>query len=216
VRLLFQDSGPGISEQNLKKIFDPFFTTKPVGKGTGLGLSLSYGIIQEHGGTISVRSKEGEGATFVIELPISHADGDCSTDAAHAREIAIPVSSRGKRILLVDDEESILTLLQEALRSDGCQLDVARDGETALRQLRAERYDATVCDWKMPGLNGQQVFERLHELDPVAATRIIFITGDIVNESTRQFIEQRGNRYLSKPFSLDDVRSVVGQVLKAA
>ena len=68
----------------------------------------------------------------------------------------------------------------------------------------------------MPGLNGQQVYEGLHQIDPQAAARIIFVTGDIVNESTHEFIEQRGNRYFSKPFSLDEVRIVVSEVLKAA
>src|SRR6185369_11940081 len=68
VRIIFQDNGPGIPEGNLSKVFDPFFTTKDVGKGTGLGLSLCYGIINEHGGTINVRSEPGQGATFTIDL----------------------------------------------------------------------------------------------------------------------------------------------------
>ena len=71
IRVTFQDNGPGIPEGHLSKVFDPFFTTKEVGKGTGLGLSLCYGIIREHGGTITVRSRPGEGAAFVVELPIS-------------------------------------------------------------------------------------------------------------------------------------------------
>ena len=70
IELSFRDNGPGITEKHLKKIFDPFFTTKPVGKGTGLGLSVSYGIIKEHGGEIYAHSREGEGATFFIELPV--------------------------------------------------------------------------------------------------------------------------------------------------
>jgi two-component system, NtrC family, sensor kinase len=70
IEISFNDSGPGISNKNLKKIFDPFFTTKPVGKGTGLGLSVSYGIIKEHGGEIYALSEEGKGAKFIIELPM--------------------------------------------------------------------------------------------------------------------------------------------------
>ena len=71
VRIIFQDNGPGIAPENLKRIFNPFFTTKEVGKGTGLGLSLCYGIVSEHGGTITPSSELGEGATFVIELPMT-------------------------------------------------------------------------------------------------------------------------------------------------
>ena len=70
IRITFTDDGPGISRENLKHIFDPFFTTKEVGKGTGLGLSICHGIVTEHGGKIYARSKEGMGASFIIELPI--------------------------------------------------------------------------------------------------------------------------------------------------
>ena len=66
----FTDTGEGIPEENFTRIFDPFFTTKEVGKGTGLGLATSYGIIEDHGGKIGVKSKVGEGTTFTIELPI--------------------------------------------------------------------------------------------------------------------------------------------------
>jgi signal transduction histidine kinase len=65
----FADTGEGIPEENITRIFDPFFTTKDVGKGTGLGLATSYGIVEEHGGKIDVKSKVGEGTTFTIELP---------------------------------------------------------------------------------------------------------------------------------------------------
>src|SRR5208337_1953369 len=79
VWIRFQDDGPGISAENLAKIFNPFFTTKPVGKGTGLGLSLSYGIIQEHGGSITAESKVGQGTTFIIDLPVT-ADAEAGAD----------------------------------------------------------------------------------------------------------------------------------------
>jgi signal transduction histidine kinase len=70
VKISFADDGPGISEANLKRIFDPFFTTKEVGKGTGLGLSICHGIVTEHGGQIYVKSEYGQGATFIVELPL--------------------------------------------------------------------------------------------------------------------------------------------------
>jgi signal transduction histidine kinase len=68
--IAFTDTGEGIPEENFSRIFDPFFTTKDVGKGTGLGLATSYGIVEDHGGRISVKSKVGEGTTFTIELPV--------------------------------------------------------------------------------------------------------------------------------------------------
>ena len=74
IQISFADDGPGISEENMKRIFDPFFTTKEVGKGTGLGLSICYGLVEAHGGRIYARSKLGEGATFVVEIPIVFED----------------------------------------------------------------------------------------------------------------------------------------------
>jgi signal transduction histidine kinase len=70
IRISFADNGPGISQENMKRIFDPFFTTKEVGKGTGLGLSICYGLVEAHGGRIYARSKLGQGATVVVEMPI--------------------------------------------------------------------------------------------------------------------------------------------------
>ena len=71
IKISFTDNGPGISEANLKHIFDPFFTTKEVGKGTGLGLSICHGIVAEHSGRIFATSEKGQGATFVVELPLN-------------------------------------------------------------------------------------------------------------------------------------------------
>jgi signal transduction histidine kinase len=70
IQISFADNGPGIREENLKRIFDPFFTTKEVGKGTGLGLSICYGYVEAHAGRIYAQSKLGQGATFVVEIPI--------------------------------------------------------------------------------------------------------------------------------------------------
>jgi len=71
-----RDTGHGISEENMGRIFDPFFTTKEIGHGTGLGLAISFGIVKEHGGTITVESEEGAGTTFTIELPVHASQGE--------------------------------------------------------------------------------------------------------------------------------------------
>ena len=214
VRVSFQDNGPGIPEENLSRIFDPFFTTKEVGKGTGLGLSLCYGIVHEHGGTIRARSKPGEGATFIIELPLA------ADPTAPAEEIESPAANTqppnagtGRRVLVIDDEDSILRMVREALEPDGFEVDLASDGATALQRLRQKRYDLALCDWKMPGLNGREVFEHLRVSNPAMSNRMIFITGDVINDNTRRFLEQHHKTCLSKPFSLSDFRAAIDEAL---
>ena len=211
LRVSFADNGPGITPENLTKIFDPFFTTKEVGKGTGLGLSLSYGIIQEHNGTIQVSSAPGAGTTFIIELPILTdaavaAAGAGTTDTSFTRA---SLEGAGKRILVIDDEEPVLDLVQSTLVRRGFTVDTARDGEEGLRRIAQTRFDLIVCDWKMPGLNGQQVFERLRTSDPLAAGRFIFLTGDVVNDRTQQFVRESNVPCLAKPFSLAEFGALI-------
>ncbi len=216
VRVILQDNGPGISPENLSKIFDPFFTTKEVGKGTGLGLSLVYGIIKEHGGTITPRSRPGEGATFIIELPITTERAEAVVETPIP--VFHPVNGRegiGKRVLVIDDEEPILQMVREALTPQGYEVDIVSDGATALRRMSEKQYDIALCDWKMPGLNGQQVYERARAVSPKLSNHMIFITGDIINEHTRKFLEQQNKICLPKPFTISEFRSAIKQVLAA-
>src|SRR3972149_6696626 len=114
IRATVSDTGKGIPEDSLKKIFDPFFTTKEVGAGTGLGLSISYGIIREHGGNIYATTRPGEGATFIIELPIIKAPED-SSSAAASTPVKSHLSQKGNRALVLDDEKIILSLINVVL-----------------------------------------------------------------------------------------------------
>jgi two-component system NtrC family sensor kinase len=214
VRITLQDNGPGIDEKHLSKVFDPFFTTKEVGKGTGLGLSLCYGMVKEHGGAITVRSRAGEGATFVVELPLASASEDVVEKSE--RSIPAPVSPSeglGKKVLVIDDEEAILQMVRETLAEQGYEVDVARDGESALSRLGKTSYDLALCDWKMPGLNGQQIYERVRASNPALSERMIFFTGDVINEKAERFLRESRRVCLSKPFSLVEFRAAIGKAL---
>jgi len=216
VRIIIQDNGPGIPEQNLSKIFDPFFTTKEVGKGTGLGLSLVYGIIKEHGGTIVPRSRPGEGATFIIELPVTERPSEVVAETPDPMvHLGKGREGVGKRVLVIDDEEPILQMVREALTPQGYEVDIASDGATALQRIAEKQYDVALCDWKMPGLNGQQVYERARAVNPALSDRIIFITGDIINERTRKFLEQQNKICLPKPFTIAEFRLAIKKILSA-
>jgi two-component system, NtrC family, sensor kinase len=214
VRITFQDDGPGISEENLAKIFNPFFTTKPVGKGTGLGLSLSYGIIQEHGGSITAASKLGHGTTFIIDLPITNTSEDSPAASAPLPPPQALAEGRGRKVLVVDDEVDILNLASLILIRLDFRVQTAADGESALRHLAAGRFDLIISDWKMPGLGGQQLFEHLLETDAEAAGRMVFMTGDVLSEKTEKFLREHGKTCLPKPFSIADFQKVVHDMLK--
>jgi two-component system, NtrC family, sensor kinase len=215
VRIVVQDNGPGIPKEILLRIFDPFFSTKDVGKGTGLGLSLCYGIIREHGGTILPASQPGKGATFTIELPA------VETAAAGAPAPSPPEKidrreGAGKRVLIIDDEEPILAMVREDLGHHGYEVKVVTHGEAGLKELKESHYDVTFCDWKMPGLNGRQVYERLHAVNPSLCRRIVFITGDVINAPMRQFLESEKLPCLTKPFALPELHAAIKTMLKTA
>jgi signal transduction histidine kinase len=217
VRVVIQDNGPGIPKEILPRIFNPFFTTKGVGKGTGLGLSLCYGLIKEHGGNITSASRNGEGATFTIELPAVEAnEARVEAPALPAPEPIDPHEGAGKRVLIIDDEEPILNLVRENLGHHGYEVMVARHGEAGLNEMKQNRFDVTFCDWKMPGMSGRQVYEHLRTTNPQLCRRMIFITGDVVNEQMRQFLESEKLPCLTKPFALPELRAAIDTVLKAA
>jgi signal transduction histidine kinase/CheY-like chemotaxis protein len=211
VWIRFQDDGPGISEENLAKIFNPFFTTKPVGKGTGLGLSLTYGIIQEHGGIITAQSKVGEGTTFIIELPVTAEAKSAAAQPPPPPPAPLP-KGNGKSILVVDDEEDILYVIRQTLEKQGYKIETAPDGEAALSHLTRQRYDLIISDWKMPGVNGRELYERLSAQDPAATKRMIFMTGDVLSEKTEKFLQEQGRSCLHKPFSLVEFQHAIGRV----
>ena len=119
------------------------------------------------------------------------------------------LNGANKRVLLVDDEEAILHLLGDTLAQDGYQLATAKDGEAALQNLRRQKYDLTICDWKMPGMNGRQLYEKVSAIDPEAASRFMFMTGDVINEKTQAFFQEHKKLCLEKPFSMEDLKRAI-------
>ena len=188
IHLSVADTGPGIQQNHLGRIFDPFFTTKEVGKGTGLGLSMCYGWVQAHGGTIWAESEFGQGATFHVDLPVIETPEVDSTHDDNLPRIT------GKRILVVDDEPLITDLLAESLRRSGQEVDIAHSGEQGWEAIQAESYDVVLLDLRMPGMNGKELFGKLQETDPILASRVIFLTGDSLNDETQSFWRTRETR----------------------
>jgi signal transduction histidine kinase len=215
IRVELADNGPGIRPENLSRIFDPFFTTKAVGKGTGLGLSLCYGMIREHGGNIRVESVLGHGATFLIDFP--------AAEEAPARPGAAPAVEAGRSgqrapasgytVLVVDDEDWILSLASQLLAQDGHGSVPVRSGEEAIAALGQRRFDLILSDWKMPGLSGAQFYAHLQAIDPATAQRIIFMSGDVMNDGLRDFIAKHNKVCIPKPFPIAEFSAAIAAQL---
>jgi PAS domain S-box-containing protein len=176
------DDGPGIAPELLGRIFDPFFTTKPVGVGTGLGLPICRGIVQTHGGEITVNSKPGHGATFTLTFPASKLSPIVPRKSDRTPLDAAAVRERG-RVLVVDDESVVAHTLKVLLQGEH-DLVVAQSGAEALELLgkdpaTAAGYDAILCDLMMPGMTGMELFEVLRREHPSLARRVVFMTGGV-------------------------------------
>jgi two-component system NtrC family sensor kinase len=205
------DDGPGVPPDLANRIFDPFFTTKQVGEGTGLGLSIALGIVQEHGGRLTLsRAPRERGAAFFIELPVS---GEAEVLWTVLPEVPAEVrSNRGRRVLIVDDEQSIVEMLQRTLGARH-EVMVAHSGRQAYDAILRYDYDAILCDLKMPDLGGKELFQRLSLRAPDKARRMVFMTGDTVSEATYVFLEESGQPYIEKPFRASEVATTLERFL---
>jgi signal transduction histidine kinase len=212
VSLRVADSGPGIPPELQARIFEPFFTTKPAGEGTGLGLAICRGILDSHGGSIRVESAPGQGAAFVIDVPVE-SRRETRPEAVSASTEAL---IQGKTILVVDDEPEVAEVLRELLSQDGHSVDIAPDGAVALEKIHARAYDAILSDNRMPGLDGPGLYRELERRHPELLPRMILVTGDTLTLSTEEFLERTRVPTLYKPFDAAGVRRVVQRVLGAA
>ena len=213
IRVRFIDDGPGLLPEVRQHLFEPFFTTKDVGKGTGLGLSICFGIISQHGGRIWAEGEQGKGATFIVELPLA----ETVPAAGYPPEDTPVPAAKSKRVLVVEDEEDVAALVARVLSEDGHDVVLASDGQDALHKLAEARklrtfFDLVLTDVKMPGLSGPALYEHIRQQEPFLSQRFIFVTGDTVSTETQRFLQEVGLPYLSKPFTINDLRRVMLQV----
>jgi len=225
VTLEVWDDGPGIPGVIQARIFDPFFTTKPPGVGTGLGLAIVLGFVRQHGGTVTLLSPPHGGARFVVELPVAPAVGmqfDEKSAALSAGEPPPPAGNfmleempAGKvpRILVLEDEPTVASLIADVLREEGMRVDVLLDGNQALQQADRESYDLAICDLKMPGMDGQRFYQTLLQRQNPLHEHVLFVTGDMVAPRTQEFLERHHLTHVAKPFRMEELSGAVHGML---
>ena len=210
-RLLLRvaDNGPGIAPEVLPHIFKPFFTTKPAGQGTGLGLSICQAIVVEYGGTIQVESVPEVGTTFTVELPLrTMPPGALQAQAEAPARAAAP---QGLRVLLIDDDPSVVDVVLRSLEATN-SVQVAHSGHEGLRRAAEGTYDLLLCDLRMPGMGGLELYERLDTTHPALARRLLFISGDTSSPSTTAALRATGRPLLSKPFRPEELYAAIAEV----
>ncbi|MER9405729.1 PAS domain S-box protein [Mesorhizobium caraganae] len=211
VEVLVADNGPGMPETVRARAFEPFYTTKLAGEGTGVGLSVCQGIVTAHDGSIELDSTEGSGARFTIRLPSGKAETVLAPETAGK---ALPAPSAA-RILVVDDDADIASMIAEMLRRDGHDVTIADDANAALKAVRETGIDLLISDIRMPGLDGPGLYRALEQLRPGLTSRLLFVTGDTLAPEIDRFIGETGAPVIEKPLDPQTFRRLVMERLGA-
>ena len=210
VRVRFQDTGPGIPSERAAQIFDPYFTTKEM--GNGLGLATSYSIIKKHGGLLRFEPSVGPGACFEFWLPVA---GNGTETAGSG---ASTPSGNLARVLVMDDEATLRGLMKDLLQVLGCEADTVPDGATLIEKLEAVKrmgndYDLIFMDLTVPGgMGGREAARIISSRWP--EQRMVVMSGYSDDPVMAQHAAFGFENRLSKPFQLDQLRRVLGNIEK--
>jgi PAS domain S-box-containing protein len=205
VKIRFQDSGSGMSQEMLERIFEPFYTTKPEGKGTGLGLSVVFGVVENHRGRVLVNSTPDKGTEFLVYFP---AISDSNKFSGKVSALNLP-SFEGKTVLLVEDEEGLLETADKMLSSLDFEILKAASAEEAMVVFRENRskVDLLFTDTILPGKNGVELIEDITERKP--GLKVLLCSGYTNEKVDRQFLENSGYKFLEKPYTLSKLCGVL-------
>jgi len=207
VSLLVADTGDGIPAEILPRVTEPFFTTKPSGRGTGLGLAMVYGTVKAHGGTFQIQSEVGQGTRIHLRFPAVTPE----TSRPEAAPSAAGAPEPTLRILVVDDDELIRSILPEMLTQLGHRVDTASSGLEALQKLNGGlEPDLVILDHNMPGLSGADTLPRILQLRP--DVQILVATGFLDTELKLLLADFPSVLSLQKPFSLMELRRILGRI----
>ncbi|MGA1874503.1 MAG: ATP-binding protein [bacterium] len=209
--LTISDSGTGMGQKTVRKIFEPFFTTKEAGYGTGLGLSVAYGIVKQHQGDIQVESEPGQGSSFRIYLPAG--SGKLPVPKEDMALSVEELQGSGERILLVEDEESVRNFGLRVLRDHGYVVFDTANAREAIDVFEAEEGNIQMIfsDVVLPDLTGLELIEHLLSRKP--SLLVLLSSGYTDKKLQWPLIQEKGYRFLQKPYSMADLLTTIKSVL---
>jgi len=202
VRVSVGDTGPGIDPAMLPRVFDPFFSLRPDAPSGGFGLATCESIVRAHGGTIDVESDLGRGTIFRITLPSGSGEQSGVDDRA-------PTDVARGRILVIDDELSVVDSIKRVLGRDHDVTATVRAADALESLARGDDYDLILCDVMMPELGGLELYAQFAETRPDVLPRLVFMTGGAFTPRTRAFLESVPNARIAKPFEMSALRAFV-------
>ncbi|MFO8184694.1 MAG: response regulator, partial [Candidatus Aegiribacteria sp.] len=207
--LTVADDGEGMDEETVSHLFEPFYTTKDVGSGTGLGLATVYGIVEQNGGFIDVRTEPGTGTEFRIYFPRVSGRITDRRVSEHAKA----TRTGSETLLLVEDEPLLLSMSSSMLRNLGYRIHAAGSPEDAIELVkeRPGEIGLLMTDVVMPGMNGKQLYDRLKRLEP--GLRVLFVSGYTSDAVISRGIVEGGVHFLQKPFTRDELAEVLRSIL---
>jgi len=208
VKITVSDTGPGIDPEIIDRIFDPYFTTKEVGKGSGMGLSVVHGIVNSHNGAITVDSELGKGATYTILFPVISDE-----PVMEAKPLSDKTPRGNETILLVDDEESITTMIGKMLERLGYQVETRLNPLETLELFKSKphEFDLVITDMTMPQMTGAKLSEKLKEVR--SDIPVIICTGhsSLIDEDKAKKLGI--DAYVMKPIVKNDIAKTIRKVL---
>jgi PAS domain S-box-containing protein len=210
VRICVDDTGNGMDAETKARAFDPFFTTKPIGQGTGLGLSMVYGFVQQSGGQVHIDTQIGQGTRLCLYLPRYLGEVESAEATRAPEETSL---GRGEKIVVVEDEETIRSLLIEVLQEAGYEVMAAEDGAAGMRLLESSgSIDLLVTDVGLPGgMNGRQVADAARVLRP--SLKVLFITGYADKAAIGDGNLPSGMEVMTKPFEVTTLTKKLRELL---
>ena len=208
VHLTVSDQGVGMEPAVLERIFEPYFTTKEPGKGTGLGLSVIHGIVKNHGGHIRVNSSPGNGTTFDVYLPVIE-----ETEIEDETDTEVKDAHGTEHIMVVDDEETIVTMERKILEKLGYRVTSNTDSIAALKEFtdQPERVDLVITDMTMPHMTGDVLAKKMLDIKPTLP--VILCTGFNERISEEKALELGIAKFVMKPVITDELTNAIRTAL---